>query len=609
MMMPRKKRKMLIIMLIMFLIIAIISILAVLYITTDAFKSNSTLFAKYITQNFESLGNIYAEFTENDYNELLKNNKYISDIEVKVNKTENTGTTLENANNNISMLKLKVEGQVDINNNYNYQNFKLLKNNEQVSDVRIIQDNEICGVQLADIFTQYVVANKENLKELFEELGYSSEQISRIPDKVDINSNFMDDFKFSEEEMQTIAGKYTNIIISNISKNNFSKLSNQQIQIGEKNITANAYVLTLTKEQLNNIYINLLNELKQDEIIISKLEKLQETIKQYQTIFGKTEEDITELYTEEIQYLVDDITRSNIGQDLYTISVYESNNVTKKIEVKGAEYVYSIGIITSQEEGQYLEITYNENVQNNENGNTFVYKKKDDNIEMIFKNIIDGVESEYTIINNETINGNACKKNTVMRYEDDDNKIEVLIDTNLNVVQSFENPLTLDEENSVNLNDLEIEESKAIVDRVITSVNEKYNDIRENVVDVNDLVKLLVTAKLMKENQYIQSTVEITETEKNRFNSKFEILNGENLNKEDVLNLLNAVKENLVNLEVVSGSELKLILDRFENDEEIFEEIKSFIEDNNNTQYNATVEYDDETGLVSDILLTIVEKQ
>ena len=73
-------------------------------------------------------------------------------------------------------------------------------------------------------------------------------------------------------------------------------------------------------------------------------------------------------------------------------------------------------------------------------------------------------------------------------------------------------------------------------------------------------------------------------------------------------NLIEAIKENLIDFEVVSNTELKLKLDRLDKDEEVATTLSAFIEQNKNKKYNAKVEYDETTGLVSDIVLTMLEK-
>ena len=142
-----------------------------------------------------------------------------------------------------------------------------------------------------------------------------------------------------------------------------------------------------------------------------------------------------------------------------------------------------------------------------------------------------------------------------------------------------------------------IEQSKAKISEETTKVT--------NHVKKEEVLQVLKVVGLVKENQNFENTG-ITETEKKRFNSKFEILQGENLENKVILNLIDAIKNNLVEIEVVSGTELKLKLDRLRNNEEVVTNLTTFMEESKNQKYNAKVEYDETTGLVSSIVLTRV---
>ena len=107
---------------------------------TDAFKSDSTLFTKYIGQGLQNVGIFYDEIEKNDFNELLKENKYTSNVQMKVSHAENIVTTLENLQDPINMLKLEMDGQVDRANNYNYQDIRLTRNSEKISEMKYIQN-------------------------------------------------------------------------------------------------------------------------------------------------------------------------------------------------------------------------------------------------------------------------------------------------------------------------------------------------------------------------------------------------------------------------------------------------------------------------------------
>ena len=75
-MMPRKKRRTIIIVSIILVILILIVSFALLYINTDMFKSNATLFTKYLGQNLDNVEKLCEQIGNNPYEELLKQSKY-----------------------------------------------------------------------------------------------------------------------------------------------------------------------------------------------------------------------------------------------------------------------------------------------------------------------------------------------------------------------------------------------------------------------------------------------------------------------------------------------------------------------------------------------------
>lgn len=148
---------------------------------------------------------------------------------------------------------------------------------------------------------------------------------------------------------------------------------------------------------------------------------------------------------------------------------------------------------------------------------------------------------------------------------------------------------------------------KVLLETVNKSLSTKTQELKENVINEQDLLEILKTIGIVKEKQVLEA-MGITETERNRFNSKFEILEGENLESSRIFTMLEAIKDNLVGYEVVSGTELRLKLDRFENKEEVLTTLNTFFEENKNRKYNLKIEHDETTGLVNGILITILER-
>ena len=146
-MMTRKKRITLIIVIVVLVLLIIGGIFTFLYLNTDMFKSNQTLFVKYLGKNSENIQDLQNIVNKTEYDELLKTNPYNVTSEIRVNYTQNVGTTEENNNNSINQLKMTIEGQTDNNNNYDYRNIKLLKNDEQVMQNEILHTSNNYGIK------------------------------------------------------------------------------------------------------------------------------------------------------------------------------------------------------------------------------------------------------------------------------------------------------------------------------------------------------------------------------------------------------------------------------------------------------------------------------
>ena len=65
-------------------------------------------------------------------------------------------------------------------------------------------------------------------------------------------------------------------------------------------------------------------------------------------------------------------------------------------------------------------------------------------------------------------------------------------------------------------------------------------------------------------------------------------------------------EENIINLEIVSNTELKIEIDRNKNNEEYVKVLKNFVEKEERNKYNVKVQNDD-TGLVKYVIMEIVK--
>ena len=595
-MMTKKKRRLVLIIIIVLILVILATTFLVLYLNTDMFKSNQTLFVKYIGKNADNLRALESIINETEYEGQLTTKPYNIDMEATVNYTQNIGTTEENANNGINQLKLTVEGQTDNNNGYDYRNIKLLKSDEQVAQVEYLHSSNNYGVKFSDLFNQFLVSENTNLKELFRKMGYTDEQLQNIPDTVSLNTEFLNEIRFSDEELTSLGNKYVSIIGQNISTENFSKQSRQAITINGQNYISNAYVLTLTKEQLNTIYINLLQAVEQDETILNKIEILQNKIDE--VTLGNNNINLKEELTNAIDLRIRRINQSNIGTDETRIIVYESDGQTLRTRIETQDYQINLDylqladgnfaeLLIEDEETEKYKITLNYNasnlsiiIQDNNNKNTITFKRSDN-------------------INNQTM-----ERNYDLTYEIDDKKVDVNVIENLEIVQNIENMQNFNNENAVMLNTLDDAQTQEIINTVRSGLDTEIETIKQEIV-YQDIEQMLKDIGLMKNSTVLDSNG-ITETEKNRFNSNFELLQGENLENANVITSIQAIKNNIANMEIVSESELRLTIARNQSNEEVVNTLTEFLENNRGNKYNISVQYD-ENGLVNQLILTIVD--
>ena len=83
-------------------------------------------------------------------------------------------------------------------------------------------------------------------------------------------------------------------------------------------------------------------------------------------------------------------------------------------------------------------------------------------------------------------------------------------------------------------------------------------------------------------------------------------MQGEEINSE---NMLKVVEENLVGIIGVSNEEVKLEIERNNKKEELGIALENFIKNGKDRKYNIKVEYDEATGLVKYIDMSIPKKQ
>ena len=607
-MMARKTRIAIITVAISLLVITIIGILTFLYLETDAFKTNETLFTKYLAQNFEELDNLKNN-SNSTTKSLLENSKYTSKIDGQIEYIENKDTSDENKNSSVNNIKLKINVQKDNQNKYKYYDMAIQNENEKLLGVEYIKTQGKQGIRLNGIQQFVSTQNEEN--EILKEFNIKT--IDKLTSSIDIESII----SFSEEEKQTIKNNYMNILKSNISKDKYHKQSKALITVNNKDIQTNAYYISMTLEEYNNLYVKMLQQLEKDEILLAKIDAIEEQLKEY-----NAEENLKDKIIEKINEKIKNIQDNNIGNDEVKITVYENNGKTVRTSIENGTDKLALDFYN--EASMKITQTKMEDVVK-EKTIKIEKQKKDTQINtMIEYSNSEENQEKYNITLNyeETNQNNNIQKNVELSISNDKNQANLKINDTINIVDEFENEITLNEDN-VNIDELEDEQKSSISEILNENYRTQLSNV-QSVANINDYKRMLQNLGIIKNDAVeLPSEGEITDTERKRFNSQFEFFASENLTSNNITELLNTATNNLGDIKVVlkdgniedldadklkssndsyeykkSISEILLYIKRNSNNEEKSKNLNEYLKDENNNKYTVSIEYDND-GLTS----------
>lgn len=535
--MPRNTKK-IIIGIIIAIVLILIIIGVILYTLTDIFKPTNVTFLKYASQNAEVFSSIFNIKEENEYIEKLENSKFESNalINAKLNIKEQ-----EDLNDIASKFAINVNTKSDMLNEKGYSKINLSYDNSDIVNLELNNQNNMYGIKFTDVVTKYVSIENKELKTLAEKVGIDSTQ---IPDQI-AKYSYTDIFSqidFTTEEKEQLAKKYATIIINNIPEENFVKQTKQMITVDQATITANAYILNTNKQQLEEIAAKILEQLSTDEVILSKIDKIDAEIAKSEQL----EKTLKEQYTEQINAIIEELnSEENKEADQQTnikLTVYEANKKLIRTSID-TDYVKTNIDVSKTDAKSTMNIQIEETTESDYKSGTLKVTK---DTEGTTQNII--ADATLTI-NEETRTGQISR----IRKQEGNN-----VTTQINIKANQENnEYEIAYKNDiVILDNIEIEE---LTDKNNIILN---NQSAENIQKVIQIISEKQTAAFLEKMQPIltriyaetpienvegafqnnESNVTILESDKNAFNANFEGYTGNKVKSASVQTLLSNLK-------------------------------------------------------------------
>lgn len=590
--MGKKSNKVFIIVLIILSLLIIATSLVMIYLKTDLFKNEEQLFYKYAGQKLEAF-DMLEEASIKEYFQKKQTTPHENEGKYTLSIQSNDFSNKEIIDK-LDEISISFSGKTDPQNNKIEQNISLNYSDNVNFPIQYVQNKDIIGLISDPVVNKYVGIKNENLKELMQKLGASD--TTDIPDKIgemQEEQKTEEEIKQGEEEAKKIKDTYLNIIKDNINEENYSKIKDGE-NVG--------YSLKLTYTEIKNIYIKILEQLKQDEIILSKISNEETEI---------SKED----FQNQVQELIDEAQDYEPEDQQLQINVYKSGEKSSLIEIIFSEFKIDIkmeeniieckivGIKDGQETPEKFVLSINKQQQNN---NT-LYELKFEALEEEEKLLDISFLANYTGINSENSSEiysfQISSEELIANYQ---------FENKINFVDNVEIE-DLTSENTIILNDYEQQE----IYLLLAMVGEKIDEVNKEKLaqagfSEDDMPILYIIPGGHIFYIYNLASSSLSDAEVDTFNRQFEqygsLQSGSNVNR-----LLQRVVEN----NKLNAENPEKTIDVYSEELEQAPVVKgqgSLIKNtdtiltqkaNDNSTYKIDYLYDDETGYITAITIKL----
>ncbi len=452
------------------------------YFKTDLFKTPDVLFKKYLSKNVTQIMNSNYEPWGSAIEKMSKE-AFEDDLKIEVDMKKLYGDEdlelldeeeLEGLENNY-LIDFKVKSDIQKQQAELNAEFQM---GEYASKLNTLVTTEEMALQLDELNEKYFVIQNKELKKLFEKFGLSDDELDELPDKIITDINYDEQI----EKIKSLEEKYTNKIFDLIPEEKYSIEKKVNIEYNGENYTANKYALTLTDKEVANIFLTVFKELIDDQEFLSLISE--EEKEEFEKQISQVKEELSD-----VEKKIEKLDGSNVE-----FSIYDVSDSFAKIEVKYKED--SIVIHSNNAEGNNnLKIELS---SSNESLATITIDNQFANNEGNFTISVLEDSEENKIMLKSTYDGNTIKTSISFDGEEFEEINKALTITN--TIKFNDVKITsLDEENSIILNDLSEDEIEKLV-----------SDIQENIAksaepESNSLIGMMLQSTLlgsMTDNNY-----------------------------------------------------------------------------------------------------------
>lgn len=328
-------------------------IFAYLYFATDVLKTNAQLFFKYLGQMVDVqdgfIDNQLTEYSKKKYTGKYEDSgKFYMDVNISGMDSE----TLQTLND----FNIEYSGKVDNTTRKNEQDISLNYSSDVNFPFKYKYADETLGLQTDYVSSKYVGIENRNLKQFIEKFGVTD--TTEFPDTIDFFSNFtnQETITYTNEEREQIINTYKSILEGKLGQKEFTKTKENNTE---------SYSVEMTNQELKDLVLNVLETLKNDQILMPKMEEATKEIIENMNVNSTEEITIQNI----IQGIIDDINASEIDEGTNIITVSQIDKKLSSIAIKNDQTELKItktntqGTLTYGIEINMLDVETQENMR------------------------------------------------------------------------------------------------------------------------------------------------------------------------------------------------------------------------------------------------------
>ena len=436
-------------------ILLILAAGAALYFNTDIFRTKREVFLKYFDQTFEATKMLEDE-SNSAYNEKKITSKYKRVGNAKIISSSNVADSKV-----LDKLKFSIGERTDNSNEKSAIMINVMNGMEIMEEIDLLKDGDNLGFYCKDVANSYVFVRNGEMKKIFDLAEIND--LSMVPNYIG-NSDPKYLVETTDVEKEHI-NKLLDIMKNNVPNNAYNKDGKVKINVDGTDYEVNAYSLTLGSSDAATLYIDMLEKITSDSILINYFSSKAKLM--------NMEEDYTDVnkLNAYLQKVISDLRKDSSKAKEFKVIVYENGMKNIRTDITFGETKIVIDHLKKDDvETSIFKLNeYSFKMSKDSKSNTYTYEIRKDKttkseefrLEIIINQM--GNVEDNSIRNKATINLTNGIKHLTLEYND-----------TVNFTDEIGTILSVDNTSHIIVNDFEDKEIKEFISGLKKKINSVY---------------------------------------------------------------------------------------------------------------------------------------